>query len=257
MSERAVDQTQLLKGVLDLAVLAVLDHDDSYGYEVVRRLHDAALGEVAEASVYGTLRRLFRERPVDQLRGGLRRRAAPQVLRPHRCRPRAPRAGARGMALVQLGADRAGARSRRHSHGERSAHDTGGRDDGDDRARSDRAELPAARSGRALADLDPTERGELLDEVQEHLLAISSEVELTPELLVARLGPPARYAAELRGAAGLEPRSAGRRVTVMPIWRDVADTRHLGAAAGPTCAGSSRRGGPFAPTCWRGWSSRG
>ena len=55
-----MDQTQLLKGVLDLAVLAVLDREDSYGYEVVRRLHGADLGEVAEASVYGTLRRLFR-----------------------------------------------------------------------------------------------------------------------------------------------------------------------------------------------------
>ncbi len=53
------DSTQLLKGVLDLAVLAVLSASDGYGYDVVRRLRDGGLKEVAEASVYGTLRRLF------------------------------------------------------------------------------------------------------------------------------------------------------------------------------------------------------
>jgi PadR family transcriptional regulator, regulatory protein PadR len=54
-----VDTTQLLKGVLDLAVLAVLREEDGYGYDVVRRLRDAGLDEVGDASVYGTLRRLF------------------------------------------------------------------------------------------------------------------------------------------------------------------------------------------------------
>jgi PadR family transcriptional regulator PadR len=55
-----METTQLLKGVLDLAVLSVLAAEDGYGYDVVRRLRDAGLDEVAEASVYGTLRRLFR-----------------------------------------------------------------------------------------------------------------------------------------------------------------------------------------------------
>jgi PadR family transcriptional regulator PadR len=54
-----MDTSQLLKGVLDLAVLAVLDSDDGYGYDVVRRLRDAGLDDVGDASVYGTLRRLF------------------------------------------------------------------------------------------------------------------------------------------------------------------------------------------------------
>lgn len=54
-----MDATQLLKGVLDLAVLAVLRDDDGYGYDVLRRLRTAGLDEVADASVYGTLRRLF------------------------------------------------------------------------------------------------------------------------------------------------------------------------------------------------------
>lgn len=54
-----MDTTQLLKGVLDLAVLAVVAGEDGYGYEVVRRLRAAGLSEVGDASVYGTLRRLY------------------------------------------------------------------------------------------------------------------------------------------------------------------------------------------------------
>ena len=54
-----MDTTQLLKGVLDLAVLAVVDDDDGYGYDIVRRLRDRGLDDVGDASVYGTLRRLY------------------------------------------------------------------------------------------------------------------------------------------------------------------------------------------------------
>lgn len=54
-----MDTTQLLKGVLDVAVLAVVDKADGYGYDVVRRLRAAGLDDVGDASVYGTLRRLY------------------------------------------------------------------------------------------------------------------------------------------------------------------------------------------------------
>jgi len=54
-----MEATQLLKGVLDAAVLAVVQRDDGYGYDIVRRLRDAGLEEVGDASVYGTLRRLY------------------------------------------------------------------------------------------------------------------------------------------------------------------------------------------------------
>ena len=56
---RAMDTTQLLKGVLDVAVLAAVQHDDGYGYDIVRRLRAAGLAEIGDASVYGTLRRLY------------------------------------------------------------------------------------------------------------------------------------------------------------------------------------------------------
>lgn len=54
-----MDTTQLLKGVLDLAVLAVVADEDGYGYDVLRRLRAGGLTDVGDASVYGTLRRLY------------------------------------------------------------------------------------------------------------------------------------------------------------------------------------------------------
>jgi PadR family transcriptional regulator PadR len=56
---RCVDTTQLLKGVPDVAVLAAVQYEDGYGYDIVRRLRAAGLHEIGDASVYGTLRRLY------------------------------------------------------------------------------------------------------------------------------------------------------------------------------------------------------
>ena len=55
-----MDRSQLLRGVLDAAVLAVVQRHDGYGYDVVRRLRAGGLADVGDASVYGTLRRLYR-----------------------------------------------------------------------------------------------------------------------------------------------------------------------------------------------------
>ena len=72
-----MDTTQLLKGVLDLAVLAVLDGRDGYGYDVLRRLRAAGLADVGDASVYGTLRRLYQA-------GALTSYVVPSDEGPHR-----------------------------------------------------------------------------------------------------------------------------------------------------------------------------
>ena len=72
-----MDTSQLLKGILDLAVMAVLAEDDGYGYDVVRRLRTAGLEEVGDASVYGTLRRLFQQ-------GRLTSYVVPSEEGPHR-----------------------------------------------------------------------------------------------------------------------------------------------------------------------------
>lgn len=72
-----MDTTQLLKGVLDVAVLAVVRDADGYGYDVVRRLRESGLDDVGDASVYGTLRRLFRA-------GALTSYVVPSDTGPHR-----------------------------------------------------------------------------------------------------------------------------------------------------------------------------
>ncbi|HEY6934620.1 MAG TPA: PadR family transcriptional regulator [Marmoricola sp.] len=54
-----METNQLLRGVLDLAVLAAVAGEDGYGYDVVRRLRAAGIEDVGDASVYGTLRRLY------------------------------------------------------------------------------------------------------------------------------------------------------------------------------------------------------
>ena len=55
-----MDPTQVLKGVLATAVLGALRDQPSYGYDLVRHLRDQGFSEIADASVYGTLRRLHR-----------------------------------------------------------------------------------------------------------------------------------------------------------------------------------------------------
>ena len=72
-----MDTTQLLKGVLDLTVLAVVEGEDGYGYDIVRRLRDGGLSDVGDASVYGTLRRLYSS-------GALTSYVVPSESGPHR-----------------------------------------------------------------------------------------------------------------------------------------------------------------------------
>ncbi len=55
-----MERSQLLRGTLDAAVLAVVAEQDGYGYDVLRRLKASGLTDVGDASVYGTLRRLYK-----------------------------------------------------------------------------------------------------------------------------------------------------------------------------------------------------
>lgn len=50
--------TQLLKGVLDMCLLALIEVEPSYGYEMVQKLTAAGLNLVSEGSIYPSLGRL-------------------------------------------------------------------------------------------------------------------------------------------------------------------------------------------------------
>lgn len=50
--------SQLLKGVLDMCLLALISEDPSYGYEMVDKLQHRGLELVSEGSIYPLLSRL-------------------------------------------------------------------------------------------------------------------------------------------------------------------------------------------------------
>lgn len=50
--------SQLLKGVLDMCLLALIGEEPSYGYEMVSKLQRRGLGRVSEGSIYPLLSRL-------------------------------------------------------------------------------------------------------------------------------------------------------------------------------------------------------
>src|SRR5579884_3444486 len=58
-------RTELLRGVLDLCLLAVMTEGPAYGYEMTKRLRDRGLSIVGEGSIYPLLGRLERDGLVD------------------------------------------------------------------------------------------------------------------------------------------------------------------------------------------------
>ncbi|GIH16717.1 PadR family transcriptional regulator [Rugosimonospora africana] len=70
----------LLRGHTDTIVLAVLRQDDSYGFEIFKRIRDATGGrhEIKEATLYATYRRLEKDGLIeaywgDESQGGRRK----------------------------------------------------------------------------------------------------------------------------------------------------------------------------------------
>jgi len=55
------NESQLLKGVLPMLLLAALSEEESYGYELVVRLQDAGLTDLGAGTVYPVLSRLERD----------------------------------------------------------------------------------------------------------------------------------------------------------------------------------------------------
>ena len=64
----AQPSSQWLRGVLDLCLLAVVEHKPAYGYEMTTRLTEAGLGVVADGSIYPALGRLERDGLVTSFR---------------------------------------------------------------------------------------------------------------------------------------------------------------------------------------------
>lgn len=68
MTVAASRRTELLRGVLDLCLLAVISESPAYGYEMTKRLGDRGLARVGEGSIYPLLGRLERDGLVETYR---------------------------------------------------------------------------------------------------------------------------------------------------------------------------------------------
>src|ERR671930_357899 len=86
-------RTQLLRGVLDLCLLAVMDEGPAYGYEMTKRLRARGLSIVGEGSIYPALARLEREGLVDTYRAASNGGPPRKYYRPSREGRRALAAG--------------------------------------------------------------------------------------------------------------------------------------------------------------------
>ncbi len=57
--------SQLLKGVLDMCLLAVIAEEPSYGYEMANKLQDRGLDLVSEGTIYPLLSRLQKQSLIE------------------------------------------------------------------------------------------------------------------------------------------------------------------------------------------------
>ena len=58
-------RSQLLKGVLDMCLLALIAEEPSYGYEMVHKLEERGLDLVSDGSIYPLLSRLQKQDLVE------------------------------------------------------------------------------------------------------------------------------------------------------------------------------------------------
>jgi PadR family transcriptional regulator PadR len=86
-------RSQLLRGVLDLCLLALMEEGPTYGYEMTKRLRARGLSIVGEGSIYPLLGRLEREGLVETYRAASDGGPPRKYYRPSRKGRRALAAG--------------------------------------------------------------------------------------------------------------------------------------------------------------------
>lgn len=57
--------TEMLKGVLEGCVLEIISQDETYGYEITRKLNTLGFSDVVDGTVYTILVRLEKQKLVD------------------------------------------------------------------------------------------------------------------------------------------------------------------------------------------------
>jgi PadR family transcriptional regulator PadR len=59
------DLTELLKGILEGCVLEIIGREETYGYEIVKKLNALGFEDIVEGTVYTILLRLEKNKLVD------------------------------------------------------------------------------------------------------------------------------------------------------------------------------------------------
>ncbi len=68
MGGKEMSQTQMMKGIIDGCLLAIIDGNECYGYEMAERLGDYGFDAVSEGTIYPLLMRMQREGLVTSVR---------------------------------------------------------------------------------------------------------------------------------------------------------------------------------------------
>lgn len=55
---------QMMKGLLDAAILGLIAHGETYGYEITKRLEEKKFPDISEGSIYPVLLRLSKKKYV-------------------------------------------------------------------------------------------------------------------------------------------------------------------------------------------------
>lgn len=57
--------TEMLKGILEGCVLEIISHEETYGYEITRKLNELGFSDVVDGTVYTILVRLEKNKLVE------------------------------------------------------------------------------------------------------------------------------------------------------------------------------------------------
>ena len=57
--------TEMLKGVLEGCILEIISHEETYGYEITRKLNELGFSDVVDGTVYTILVRLEKNKLVE------------------------------------------------------------------------------------------------------------------------------------------------------------------------------------------------
>ena len=63
-SEKQINKSQLLKGILEPCILKIIDNEEVYGYDITERLNEVGLTDITLGTIYPLLLRLEKQKLI-------------------------------------------------------------------------------------------------------------------------------------------------------------------------------------------------